>query len=608
MFNSRLRVLVVIAILFGSISLRAQLGVDNYGSVCKVEYSNAFDCAGQFIGMYDTASGTFNVPGGVNGDYPVISKMDVHTLLYPPNTTGVNTFLAVHYQPWFDICNGEVWDPDLGWYVENYYFPIGPERPDSQHSPPTPGHYSECHGHVEDGHFGNGNWNRANNQMRDIYERGFNGVVIDWYGEHHPLENNTTEAIRDLISDTTFPYDDPWCTGFMQCKLLLALADDQGSWTCRATQESDCPVHTCWRKATTDQTQCVIDKINADLDYARDNYFNKGNPLTPVNAYLRVDPATMRPSATNGRPVVFFFIDQTAWCSGNPCTPNVDWVTVWTQVGNHVATYPVIGGQLNEPLLIFRNASGFNTTNFPPTDGAFAWPAPKGAKCFTTNNLPPNYDQANDPLGLCTLQNFYKTAVANSSKQAWGAVWKGFDNSEAPWIWRNNTTPKIYRQRCGTTWLDTWAQIRNSYSIDNQIPFVQVATWNDYDEGTEIESGIDNCWQVSASVVGGNTLQWTVSVRTSFGDNAFGPLPIEPDAANYASEATITYYSVRADGVEKSQVFPSRCSSPPCGTITYSVPISSLGLTPGPHTLGVKARGKPSIINQYSNGVSYTQP
>ena len=34
-------------------------------------------------------------------------------------------------------------------------------------------------------------------------------------------------------------------------------------------------------------------------------------------------------------------------------------------------------------------------------------------------------------------------------------------------------------------------------------------TWNDYEEGTEIESGIDNCLTLSASVAA-NTLQWTI--------------------------------------------------------------------------------------------------
>ena len=35
-------------------------------------------------------------------------------------------------------------------------------------------------------------------------------------------------------------------------------------------------------------------------------------------------------------------------------------------------------------------------------------------------------------------------------------------------------------------------------------------TWNDYEEGTEIESGIDNCLSMSASV-SGDSLSWKVT-------------------------------------------------------------------------------------------------
>ncbi len=39
---------------------------------------------------------------------------------------------------------------------------------------------------------------------------------------------------------------------------------------------------------------------------------------------------------------------------------------------------------------------------------------------------------------------------------------------------------------------------------------MQLVTWNDYEEGTEIESGIDNCVSVSAAMAG-NSLQWKIA-------------------------------------------------------------------------------------------------
>ena len=43
---------------------------------------------------------------------------------------------------------------------------------------------------------------------------------------------------------------------------------------------------------------------------------------------------------------------------------------------------------------------------------------------------------------------------------------------------------------------------------------MQIATWNDYNEGTEIESGIDNCYTVSANTIG-QTLSWTLNATNT---------------------------------------------------------------------------------------------
>ena len=40
-----------------------------------------------------------------------------------------------------------------------------------------------------------------------------------------------------------------------------------------------------------------------------------------------------------------------------------------------------------------------------------------------------------------------------------------------------------------------------------RLDAVQVVTWHDYEEGTEIQSGIDNCLTLSASV-NGSMLSW----------------------------------------------------------------------------------------------------
>ncbi|HST09703.1 MAG TPA: hypothetical protein VLL05_04960, partial [Terriglobales bacterium] len=48
-------------------------------------------------------------------------------------------------------------------------------------------------------------------------------------------------------------------------------------------------------------------------------------------------------------------------------------------------------------------------------------------------------------------------------------------------------------QRCGKTLQDTLRIFMENNDPDHPIPFVMVATWNDYEEGTAIENGLARC-------------------------------------------------------------------------------------------------------------------
>src|ERR1043165_598507 len=65
-------------------------------------------------------------------------------------------------------------------------------------------------------------------------------------------------------------------------------------------------------------------------------------------------------------------------------------------------------------------------------------------------------------------------------------------------------------QGCGQTWLSSMAEPGKYYSSSNQLLNLQIVTWNDYEEGSEIETGIDNCVTVNASISAG-TLSWTIA-------------------------------------------------------------------------------------------------
>ena len=157
----------------------------------------------------------------------------------------------------------------------------------------------------------------------------------------------------------------------------------------------------------------------------------------------------------------------------------VDWNAVQAQVPGN-------------PLIIHRNLEGFAKAQ---SGGAFSWMEPK-----TLDSEPANYD------GTDELDWFYSNAVASDAAMpAFGAAWKGFNDILASWA---PSGGRHIEQNCGQTWLRTFAAVNRYYSSSRQLTALQLVTWNDYEEGSEVETGIDNCVSVSATV-SGTSLQWT---------------------------------------------------------------------------------------------------
>ena len=227
----------------------------------------------------------------------------------------------------------------------------------------------------------------------------------------------------------------------------------------------------------------------------------------------------------NGQPVVFPF--------GLENFP-IDWNRV-------VASVNV------RPAFIFRNLVGFSSTG---SSGAYAW----------------GPDQ---PLGYWDY--FYPNAIP-LNKPTYGSVSKGFDDSLAAWGQHRFTD-----QQCGQEWLATFAEANKYYSSSQPLPYMQIVTWNDYEEGTAIESGIDNCVNVSAQVTG-TQLTWAIS----------------------GQENTIDHYTVfvSEDGVNLANLLDV-----PAGT--RSLDLSQYSLKTTTYSVYVKAVGKASMRNQMSNAVSY---
>jgi len=170
------------------------------------------------------------------------------------------------------------------------------------------------------------------------------------------------------------------------------------------------------------------------------------------------------------------------------------------------------------------------------------------------------------------LDGFYGAAVTYPQEHAFAATYKGFNDTLAGW-----SLNRIVNQNCGQTWLSTFSEIGKYYSSSKQLESLQVVTWNDYEEATEIESGIDNCVSVTAQV-SGNSLSWTIT----------------------GSESTIDHYTpfISTDG---ENLMP--LSDLAAGT--HSLDLSSYHFAAGSYTVCVKAVGKASIRNHMSATATY---
>jgi hypothetical protein len=163
-----------------------------------------------------------------------------------------------------------------------------------------------------------------------------------------------------------------------------------------------------------------------------------------------------------GRPVIFIF----------PKANHTDWNRVRTEV-NKWST---------PPLLIFEYRKSPYTSDF---DGFYAWINP-GQKGWAPDG---------SHWGEDYLRDYYQTMQSKyPDKIPVGAAWAGFDDRKASW-----GLSRFISQRCGKTLSDTMKISREYYPADDPIPFLVIATWNDYEEGTALERGSSKCDGGSAS-------------------------------------------------------------------------------------------------------------
>ena len=260
------------------------------------------------------------------------------------------------------------------------------------------------------------------------------------------------------------------------------------------------------------------EKLISDLSYAAQHF--EESP-----AYLRFE----------ARPAIFFFGLEKF---------SIDWRRVRQAL------------PLN-PLFFFRNSGTFSN---PDADGAYSWIAPETAG-------------SGDPMALQYLERFYSKAQ-HSEKLAMGSAYKGFNDADAGW-----GKGRTIDQQCGQTWLATFAEAGRFYSDRHQLSALIIPTWNDYEEGTEIETGIDNCVTVTAAIAE-NQLSWNIRGR----------------------ENTIDHFTILAQ--QQSQW--GRMKDIPARE--HSINLRDLSLPAETSALCVEAVGKASMLNHRSESLRFSAP
>ena len=324
--------------------------------------------------------------------------------------------------------------------------------------------------------------------ITDMKNRGFNGVVINWYGKTHQSDNVTLRVKNYLASipGNTFTY-------------ILML--DKGTVGGLGTSNLEYQIH-----------------------YCQTNYFNDTN-------YER-EPVSI------GQPILMFFGVRSVVGASGMATMKSDFGgnMVWVEQGT---------SYLSESW----------------EDESFQW----------TDNFDTGVNSA-DPFNLSAVTSQF-TTIKNSGKKAFGAMCSQFNGtltksigwSLGKYLPSSNGVCEVQR-----------ALVINA-SIPTNMTRMQWATWSDWEEGTEVENGIENNFGVTAQM-NTNLLSWTI---------------------NSGDERTIDHYEIYAASNGVNAAFLGSVISG-----SHRTNLTQAGLAPGTYQFYVDAIGKPCIRDHLSSPIS----
>ncbi len=325
--------------------------------------------------------------------------------------------------------------------------------------------------------------------VTDMKNRGFNGVVINWYGQNHSTDGVTQKLKAYLagLANNTFTY------------ILMV---DKGVLGGLGTSN-----------------------LQYQIQYCQNQYFT--------------DPNYEREPTSSGMPILMFFGVRSGVGSSGMATlkANLGGNMVWVEQGT---------SYLSESW----------------EDQCFEW----------THEFQTGVN-GGDPFNLAAVTASYPT-IKNSGKKAFGAMCGSFNGTLTKSVsW---SMGKYLPGSNGLCVVQRAAAINSA--IFNNMTRMQWTTWSDWEEGTPVESGIENHFALTAQVNAPNVLSWT---RTA-GD-----------------ERTIDHYELYAstNGVNAAFLGSVR-------TGLYQTNLSALNLAPSNYQLYVDAIGKPCIRDHLSPPVS----
>ena len=331
--------------------------------------------------------------------------------------------------------------------------------------------------------------------------------------------------------------------------------------------------------ATSSQFTCAFDgAVYSGGGFFADTHYWKVNGGHPVMSYFfaKANYFDSTNVCTAGSPCPVYNDNR----PGTTCVGTDDcWNKLFAGIEHHISNTGLFPAS-SKPFIIHRdNFSAFDATTLP-NNGSFRWFHATTDQTFTDSAAYTTWlDQG---LSLIQANPSNPPVVLASGYGKVDFAQSGFESNLS-----------VMDARCGQTFMDIMglAHTRGfGPAPQTPLPAIEIVTWDDYDEGTEMETGIDNCLNPIQSSITGSLLSWSISFNSASG-----------------AERTIDHYTIynTNDGSTDTTIDHTLVKTADVavntnnnGSYTFTLPS---GL-PNPTLIYVKAVGKPMLTNHLSAG------